>query len=330
MPLSPQRLLSLARWWTFLALVLFSAAHAQSVPAQAWRQGLTKQEVINALGEPEGTMPSGNTERMIFKGGLLVVVANNQVTDIEGPLPEALKPKLASAPVATPPATLTQTPIVPTAPAPRPANPAPVAASATPAAAAKPSGDQESEKIINDFSTNSIVPQGTSLSGVITKALGPGSEGADAAAGAAGTGALPKGLAALVGAADAPVGNKSPWSTIGTWQWFVAGLFLKTLIMTAVLKAAFAYKEFPVLWREAAFVALGVSLCNQGLAWMFSLNDFGKIAGEVQADQLVAGAVLLGLIMNFTAAKQFPTAVGIMISAMTANIAVGYAQLFFF
>ncbi len=168
------------------------------------------------------------------------------------------------------------------------------------------------------------------MSAALSKALGPmenGSGGAAGGSGALGGAGLPASLAALTGGSSGPV---SVWKNVDTWQGFLLGLLIKTIIMTAVLKGVFAYKEFPVLWREAALVAAGVSLVNQVLAWAFTLNDFGKIAGMVQADQIVAGAVLLALIMNFTAAKQFPTAAGIMLAAMTVNIAVGYAQAFLF
>lgn len=312
-------------------------AHPQANPA--WRPGLTRQDVITELGDPEGDLVNGATERMIYKGGMIATFTNGQLTGIEGMVPAALQPKpepppTPPAPKATAPAAMAASQTTPlaesgkvtaSAPTPSTAVSAPTSAPAPSASPAMSQGDLDSEKIINDFSTTSIIPQGTTMSGVIAKALGPGPDGSGEAS--AGTG-LPKGLAALVGSAAADT-NKSPWATEGTWEWFVLGLVLKTLIMTGVLKGTFAYKEFPVLWREAAVVAFGVSVCNQGLAALFLLNDFGKIAAMVQADQLVAGAVLLGLIMNFTAAKQLPTAAGIMISAMTANIAVGYAQLFF-
>lgn len=324
-------------------VLLAGKVHAQT-SGQAWRDHLTSQEVISALGEPEGDTRNGATERMLFKGNLLIVLTNNEVTSIEGTVPDALKPVAAPPPVAAvTPAPAPATPATTTSPAPAPPaastpvpTPTPTAStsttSSTPTASSASTdtytgsqNDQDSEKVINDFSTTSIVPQGTTMSATLAKAFGPGADGAGDGVGTAG---LPKGLAALAGSTPAATG--SPWSTEGTWQWFVAGLLIKTVIMTLVLKGAFAYKEFPVLWREAGLVAAGVSLCNQVLAWLFSMNDFGKIASMVQADQIVAGAVLLALIMHFTEAKSFPTAAGIMMKAMVANIAVGYAQMFFF
>jgi len=296
-------------------------AFAQSSPP-AWRDHLTRQDVINALGEPLGDIQNGATERMVYKNGLLIVLNNSLVTSIEGQVPDALKTPaaapaatVASAPAASA-ATSAPTPVAQPAPTVTPASTSAAASSTTSSPAAEPAadtgaqGDKDSEKIINDFSSTSIVPQGTTYSAAIAKALGPGQNGMLDAAGSANAG--------------------SPWKDASTWQGFLAGWLLKTILMTAVLKGTFAYKDFPVLWREAAFVAAGVSFCNQALAWLFSLNDFGKIASMVQADQLVAGAVLLTLIMNFTAAKQFSTAAAIMMTAMAANIAMGYAQLFFF
>jgi len=309
-----------------LILLLANTASAQT-GAHPWRDNLSRDDVIKALGEPQGDVGNNDAERMIYKGGLLIVLTNNQVTEISGVVPESLKPIAVAAPATTAAATASPAapaPVAATTRAPAKAN-SPAATVTAPAPAAAPAAaqstnDQESEKIINDFSTTSIVPQGTSLSGVITKALGPTNQGgAGTAAGA------PKGLEKLMGGTTT-ADNPSPWSRPDTWQGFLAGWLLKTVLMTLVLKGAFHWKDFPILWREAAFVALGVSLCNQGLAWAFASNDFGKIAGMVQADQIVAGAVLLVLIMKFTAAKQFPTAAAIMISAMTANIALGYAQ----
>ena len=299
-------------------------------PAHPWRDNLSRDDVIKALGEPQGDVGSSAAERMIYKGGLLIVLSNNLVTEIDGEVPEALRPAGMAAPAA-PVAT-----VKPTAPVPAPASASVAAkatvvapASTTPASMVAPyagqsTSDQESEKIINDFSTTSIVPQGTPLSGVITKALGPGS------AGGAGTVSLLAQASAAGASGTSPAAEPSPWVRTDTLQGFLAGLLLKTVLMTFVLKGAFHWKDFPILWRESVLVAIGVSLCNQFLAWVFSLNDFGKIAAMVQADQIIAGAVLLVLIMNFTQAKQFPTAAAIMITAMSANIALGYAQVLFF
>jgi hypothetical protein len=307
-----------------LAVIFFLAnvARAQTT-APAWRDHLTRQDVITALGEPNSDGAVGNNELLMYKGGLVIQLQNGEVSDISGTVPEALKPApapAAAAPAATtPPALADSTVNFVAKPAPPAATPSPAASSAsTPL-----TDEQDSEKIINDFSTKSIVLPGTPLSGVITKAFGTGNGGV----GDAGTASIiPKSMAGLMGGAD----NSSPWSQPNTIQGFMAGLLLKTIAMTLVLKGAFAWKEFPVLWQEVVLVAAGVSLCDQIFIWLFSLNEFGRIAADVQADQLVAGAVLLALIMNFTEAKSLPTAAGIMLVSISANTALQFAQTFFF
>jgi hypothetical protein len=323
-----------------LASILFlgHAALAQTNPT--WRDNLSRDDVVKALGEPQGDLQNGGGERMIYPNGLLIVLSNNVVTEIDGAVPEALKPvAVVAAPAvaraATPAASVAadaSTPAPAFSTTPKPVAPAAMAATVAGAGVAgatgtgtSPAGEQESEKIINDFSTNSIVLPGTPLSGVITKALGPKEQGG---AGVQGAGTdMTKKLAAMVGgAADAG----SPWADAGKWQGFLAGLVLKALAMTLVLKAAFAYKDFPLLWQEAALVAFGTALCDQVMSFLFSLNDFGKIAAMVQADQIIAGMVLLALIMKFTGAKSFPTAAGIMVAAIGANTALQMAQAFLF
>ncbi|HVU37357.1 MAG TPA: hypothetical protein VHC95_03420 [Opitutales bacterium] len=330
---------NLCRWLGGFIFIAALSARAFGQTGHEWRDGLSKSDVVSALGDPEGDVVNGNSERMLYKGGLLITLTGNQVANIEGPVPDSLKPKIAPPPPTVAPAPTPAITSKTTAAAPPPspamvqaamtASTTPTMSPTTPSApsgstdTSASSGDKDSEKIINDFSATGLINPEMPGAKEISKLMGPGQNGAGTEA-AAGTNALLKALT------PAPADAGSPWSTAGTWQWFIAGLLIKTVIMTFVLKGAFAYKEFPVLWREAALVAAGVSLCNQILAWLFSLNDFGKIAAMVQADQIVAGAVLLGLIMNLTAAKEFPTAAKIMIAAMGANIAVGYAQLFFF
>ena len=325
-----------ARHWARLMLLammmtLWGMAPASGqTPAHPWRDNLTRDDIVKALGEPQGDVGSSAAERMIYKGGLLIVLSNNLVTEIDGDVPEALRPAGVAASAAPAPTVLPAAKPVAAAASASVAAKATVAvaASTTPASMVAPyagqsTSDQESEKIISDFSTTSIVPQGTPLSGVITKALGPGS------AGGAGTASLLAQATAAGASGTSPAAELSPWARTDTWQGFLAGLLLKTVLMTFVLKGAFHWKDFPILWREATLVAVGVSLCNQILAWVFSLNDFGKIAATVQADQIISGAVLLALIMNFTQAKQFPRAAAIMITAMGANIALGYVQVAF-
>jgi hypothetical protein len=337
-PVSPNFRVKLARPWpmlvgpVWLAAILFftSVAHAQS-GAHLWRDHLNRQDVITALGEPNSDAGVGNNEMLMYKGGLVIQLQNGEVTDISGAIPEALKPASAvpSAAPAAPAATAESVAAVTTSSIPtKPVAPAPAPAAAS--ASGTATDEQVSEKIISDFSTKSLVLPGTPLSGVIAKAFGTGDAGMATPADSSGTASMiPKSLAALAGGTGATADASSPWSQPNTLQGFFAGLLIKAVAMTFVLKGVFAYKDFPILWREAALVAAGVSLCNETLAWLFSLNDFGRIAGMVQADQIVAGAVLMGLITTFTAAKSFPTAAGITITAMSANIALSYAQLFF-
>jgi hypothetical protein len=319
-----------------LVILLFTqAAHAQTA-AHAWRDHLTRQDVITALGEPNSDGAVGNNELLMYKGGLVIQIQNGEVSDISGAVPQALKPVAvvaapASSAATTAPAAadssvnLAAQPASP-APAPvsasAPASP-PAAANATSAAPAS-SDDQNSEKLIGDLSSPSIIPQGTTMSGVLAKALGPG-QGGEEAGTSPGSPAIPSGLEKLVGGGS---DDGSPWSRPDNLEGFLAGLVLKTVVMTLVLKGVFAYKDFPLIWMDAVLVAAGTSLCNEILAWLFTLNDFGKIAAMVQADQLVAGAVLLGLITTCTEAKSFPTAAGIMVVAITVNTALQFAQMF--
>jgi len=320
-----------ARFGLWAFLFFNSLAHAQTA-AHPWRDHLKRQDVITALGEPNSDAGVGSNEMLMYKGGLVIQLQNGEVSDISGAIPDALKPAsaiaapavpAASAAPATAEASVTTAPKPATAPTP---TPAPAAASA----AATSSDEQVSEKIISDFSTKSLVLPGTPLSGVIAKAFGTGEAAMATPADSSGSASMmPKSLAALTGGTGAPAETASPWSQPNTPEGFFAGLLIKAVAMTFVLKGVFAYKDFPILWREVALVAAGVALCNETLAWLFSLNDFGRIAAMVQADQFIAGAVLLGLITTFTAAKSFPTAAGITITAMSANVALSYAQLFF-
>lgn len=309
-----------------MVILFFAQTIRAQTAAHAWRDHLTRQDVVTALGEPASDASVGNNELLMYKGGLVIQIQNGEVADISGTVPEALKPVAAAA---VPAASATTAPealvkstvnIVAT-----PAASAPVAASAPAAASASATlaDDQSSEKLIGDLSSPSIVPQGTSLSGVLAKALGPG-QGPDAGT-APGSPAIPSGLEKLVGGGS---DDGSPWSRPDNIEGFLAGLLLKTVVMTLVLKGVFAYKDFPLIWMDAVLVAAGTSLCNELLAWLFTLNDFGKIAAMVQADQLVAGAVLLGLITKCTEAKSFPTAAGIMVVAITVNTALQFAQMF--
>ena len=316
-----------ARCWPAIWLFLFllaNSAQAQS-SAHSWRDHLTRPQVITALGEPTADASVGDTEMMMYKGDLVVKIQHGEVAEIDGTVPDSLKsPEVLAASAAAAAAT-----VPPPAPADATADAASKAAPPAPApaaasAAATNSDEQVSEKLINDFSTTSIVPPGTSLSGVITKALGPGDYSA------AGTSPVgPQGLAALAAGTDSTANGLALFSQPNNIRGFLAGLLLKTILMTLVLKGAFAYKDFPLLWRDAAMVAIGTALCDEILLWLFSLNDFGKIAGIVQADQIVAGMVLMALITTFTAAKEIPTVFGIMAVAIGANTALQFAQVFF-
>ena len=309
------------------AILFFANAGRAHADAHAWRDHLTRKDVVTALGEPNSDAAGGNNEIMSYGGGVVIQLQDGVVTDVSGTVPNALKTPGARTTTAAGGASgatvVTAVPAgtdnsTPSAAATTDAS-APTAVEASPAAT-NPT-DQDSEKIISDFSTKSIVIPGTPLSGVITKALGPGEDG-----GAGNVSLLPKNLP---DGSAAALGASSNWAQPNNFKGFLIGLLIKSLVMTVVLKCVFAYKDFPLLWRDAALVAAGVALSNQILAYMFSMSDFGKIAALVQADQFVAGFVLLTLITTFTAAKSFPTAAGITITAMIANTALSYAQYFF-
>jgi len=163
---------------------------------------------------------------------------------------------------------------------------------------------------------------------VVAKEFGPKGTDGTTPANANTDAAIPPSLAKLLPGMSAE--PPSPWKQPDTIQGFVAGLILRTIIMTLVLKGAFMYKDFPVIWREVVVVAAGVALCNQVMAYIFTLNDLLKMMAMVQPDQILTGIVLLALIMNFTPAKRLPTAIGIMMATMSANIALSYAMEIFF
>ena len=321
--------------WLLLAGGFFSPAilRAQTHP---WRDHLTRADVIAALGDPSSDLKAGGREMMEYKTGQSIVLQNGEVTSFSGTLPDSLKPIVAAPPPAAA-APATPAPTAPAAPAPSVAtapisavkSPAPPAPASAPAAssATNPAtpvtgtaDDQDNEKVINDFSTKSLIPPDSPMAAAVAKEFGP--KGTD------GSSPQPSLASLLPGAA--PAAPESPWTQPNTIQGFLAGLLLRTVVMTLVLKGAFMYKEFPVIWREVAVVAAGVALCNQVMAYIFTLNDFLKMLGWIQADQLLTGMVLLTLIMNFTPAKRFPTAAGIMMATMSANIALGYAMQIFF
>jgi hypothetical protein len=318
-----------------MGLVLFWANPAIA-QTNEWKDNLTRAQVISALGQPLTDAQIGNSETITYVGGLRIQLQRGMVTDISGAaVPASLKPAPAPAPVvvATPAATVAPAPSVlaPTLPTAAPlASTSPSTASAsapsTPSGGDAAANDDESAKIINDFSTSTILPKGVSVEDVMKnpKKLMMGGD-PDAPEATAESSPTANPAAALAAIAAAP---PSDWSQPNTLLGFFAGLLIKTVLMTVVLKGVFMYKDFPVLWIEVALVAFGVSLTNQILAFLFTLNSFGEIAKLVQADQLVAAVVLLALIMNFTAAKQLPTAVGITVVAMSANVAIGYALLF--
>jgi hypothetical protein len=328
--------------------LIFSTA---SAPAQTnpWRDHLTRADVIKALGDPDSDLRGGAREMMRYKGGLTIELQNGEVSSIAGTIPESLKPA-ASAPVPAPPPMAAPppvpaappagpTPAPPPLPAARPTPAAPPTAASPPAGPAAPAGtmtpDQDNEKIINDFSTHSLIPPDSPMAAAVAKEFGQKVPGAGAGTGDSSTtadsGSLPPSLAKMLpGGADAKAAPVSPWTQANTIQGFVAGLLLRTILMTLVLKGTFAYKDFPIIWREVVVVAAGVALCNEVMAYIFTLNDFLKMLGWIQADQILTGMVLLTLIMNFTPVKRLPTALGIMMATMSANIALQYAMEIFF
>jgi hypothetical protein len=318
-------------WLAFglLAAWLFFCPARLNAQTNPWRDHLTRDEVLAALGEPNSDLRGGGQEMMVYKDGLTINFLNGEVSSITGTVPDSLKPGAAAAPAAAasaPTAPAKLAPAAATAPAAKPVSGSPAMAVSSPSAGPAGPGstngdDQDNEKIINDFSTKSLIPPDTPLAGVVAKEFGP-----QAGASAADTSSIPPSLAKLLPQAT----PESPWTAANTLQGFLAGLLLRTVVMTLVLKGAFAYKEFPVIWREVALVGAGVALCNQLMAYIFTLNDFLKMLGWIQADQLLTGVLLLALIMNCTSAKQLPTAAGIMMATMSANIALGYAMQLFF
>jgi hypothetical protein len=327
------------RIWACGLLVVLLICLAGSLSAQTnpWRDHLTRDDVLKALGDPNSDLRGGGREMMVYQDGLTIELLNGKVSKISGTVPDALKPASSTTPVpvaVAPTASAAPAPSVATAPISAVKPPiSPAASVSTGAASASPtaadstsSNDQDSEKIINDFSTKSLIPPDSPMAAAVAKEFGP--KGTDGKPTTADDGSIPPSLAKLLpGNSPEP---ESPWTQANTIQGFLAGLLLRTAVMTLVLKGAFMYKDFPIIWREVVVVAAGVAFCNQLMAYIFTLNEFLKMLGWIQADQILTGIVLLSLIMNFTPAKRFPTAAGIMMATMSANIALGYAMQIFF
>jgi hypothetical protein len=201
-------------------------------------------------------------------------------------------------------------------------------------------GGKDEDKTIDDLSSGSLIPPGTKLPGGLTM---PKDLSMPASSGMSSDdkgepqepsmipSTLPGGMklpSVITGKADT---TSSPWSRANTPEGFVAGLALKIVLMIAVLKGIFVYKEFPITWPEVALLAVGVSVVDELCEWFYVSNDFGAVIGFLQPwpDQMVTGLVLLPLIMKYTAAKQFPTAAGITVTAMSANVALYYAKFIF-
>ena len=96
------------------------------------------------------------------------------------------------------------------------------------------------------------------MAAAVAKEFGP--KGTDGKPTTADDGSIPPSLAKLLpGNSPEP---ESPWTQANTIQGFLAGLLLRTAVMTLVLKGAFMYKDFPIIWREVVVVAAGVAFTD--------------------------------------------------------------------
>jgi hypothetical protein len=278
-----------------------------------WRDNLTRAEVITALGEPKETLSMGPKEFLDYSGDLRIVLENGVVTEIDGVVPNSLKPVAApaappaapapaanttpapapGAPVATP---LPASAYVSTAPTPAPA--APAASSPNLAAGALTAGKTNAASATED--------------NLVSEAANPTpppelSKLAEAAGVPANTNIPGMGRLTLTESA-APRQNR--------WIAFGIGLVTTTLCLCLVLKLAFVKKEFPVIWRDIILVSLPTALFYQGLNSLLGGNTFFVIAHMLQADWVPTGGLLLFLILKCTEVKQFATASGIVMAAV--------------
>jgi len=320
----------LAAW--ALAVVLWSAALAQS-GTNPWRDNLSRDQVIAALGQPKSTVQMGRREFLNYDNGVRIELQNGVVENISGPIPPALKFGAVTASAA--PATVSgkaaaPAPMATPSPAAAPPTVAPVAA--TPATPPAPVAVQTATPVKPAASS---AAGGPSVTGKTEAASTDDSMVSEAA-----NPTLPPEARQLMESAGLPSNVSIPgMGTLTTstpvvappnpWVGFGVGLVTCTIFLSVVLKVSFMRKDFPVIWRDVILVSFLTALFYQTMDSLLQGNAFFDIAHMLQADQVLAGMLLLVLILKLTEVKQFHTAARITVAAIAVNTALSFVVSIF-
>jgi len=345
-----------------LALGLWVAAWAQS--GNPWRDNLTRDDVIGALGEPKSSMEMGSKAVLEYDGGVMITLQNGVVTNIAGTVPAALRAGAASpAAAARAPTASVSAPVAAASGASAPVVATPVPAVSTTSGATSADGSVTvlggNVTVVGANGTASATGSGSAVTVAPAAPVAPAGAGASSTAGKTGGAAMaaaasddamindaanptlpPEAAHMLQSAGVQMSGNMTipgmgklttgapPPPPQNPWVGFAIGLGTSTVFLIGILKLAFVRKEFPVIWRDIIAVAFLTALFYQTMDSLLAGNTFFDIAHFLQADQILAGILMLALIMKMTEVKQFHTAVGITISAMVVNTVVQFALPF--
>jgi hypothetical protein len=328
-----------------LALGFWVAAWAQS--GNPWRDNLTRDDVITALGEPKSSMEMGSKAVLEYDGGVMITFQNGVVTNIVGTVPAALRAGAVSPVAATAPTASVSAPVTAAASGNAPvATPGPVVSTAGSATSADGSVTVLGGNVTvvgpggNGVATGSgsavtvvpaapVAPTGAGTSSTAAKTGGGGMAAAasdDAMINDAANPTLPPEAARMLqqagitgnvtvpGMGKIEMGAEEPKQN--PWVQFAIMLGATTVFLSVVLKVAFMRKDFPVIWRDVVLVAFVTALFYQGQYALLNGNAFYDIIHMLQGDWMVTGALLLWLILTFTEAKQFATAGRITVAAV--------------
>jgi hypothetical protein len=317
-----------------LAVVLWSTALAQS-GTNPWRDNLSRDQVVAALGQPKSTVQMGRREFLNYDNGVRIELQNGVVENISGPIPPALKFGAVTASAAPAPAagkaaatapTVTTTPPAPVAvPAVAPVTATPVATPApmvVPAAApVKPAASSAAGGPATTAKTEATSSDDAMVSEAANPTLPPEARKLVESAGLPSNVTIP-GMGTLTTATPV-VAPQNPWVGFGV------GLVTCTVFLSVVLKVSFMRKDFPVIWRDVILVSFLTALFYQTMDSLLQGNAFFDIAHMLQADQVLAGMLLLVLIMKLTEVKQFHTAARITVAAIAVNTALSFVVSIF-
>ncbi len=301
--------------------------------ANPWRDNLTRADVVAALGPPKSTVQVGAREMMTYDGGVMIELQGGKVSNISGHIPDALKPGGGTAPatsVATTPAVASTPVVTPVSAA--PATPPPAAPVAAPAAstAPKPAVANVPAPAASGKVTAADTGAGVGDDELVKEAGDPTSSPEAKAAIAKLTGGqMEVNSSGLPTMPSKPAVPEPPASMTQILIRFAAGWGISTVFMMGVLKLAFMKKDFPIIWRDIFMVSVLTALFYQTLNTLLAGNEFFALAHMLQADQILAGVLMLVLIQKFTEVKQFHTAAGITLAAMIVNTALYFGLQIF-